>query len=1139
MHADVRSQPSEPMYLHGTKATPSDDGQPMYYVGIGASAGGLEAIEAFFKNMPPQSGLAFILIQHLSPDYKSMMVQLLSKLTQMPVHRAEDGMMVVANAVYLIPPKKKLTIFHGKLILSDPERSPAGILLPIDDFLRSLAEDQGEKAAAIILSGTGSDGMRGVRAIKESGGMVMVQDENTARFDGMPKSAISTGLADFILAPDEMPHQLLAFVEHPEQARSARSDTILTDEDGLIRIFALLRERHKVDFTYYKPSTVVRRIERRMTANHIPELRDYVKFMESYQREQTILYRELLIGVTNFFRDPKAFEIIAKTHLPALMRKVSERLLRFWVAGCSTGEEAYTLAMVCRECQHRLELNLDIKIFATDVDSDAIQYAGNGIYPESIAADLPSAYLSKYFMRREDSFQIARSIREMVVFAQHNLIKDPPFTNIELVSCRNLLIYLQPVLQHKVLNNFNFSLNPGGILFLGHSETIGESLDFFEPLDHKWKIYRSRGKPNEPGQEMDIISPSWRTGRPPLPDQSITHKAMRFHEEKRILDRLLESLSGDYVPLTFVINDQMELLHVLGDAYGILTYPSGRVTNDIGRIVVKDLSIPLATGIQKAFKDDREVRYTHVHIRREYGARTVNMRIKPFKRKKGLEPMAAVFIEHIEATSGHDTDNETLTFDLDKEAAQRIQDLEHELALTRENLQATIEELEASNEELQAANEELLASNEELQSTNQELQSVNEELHTVNAEHQRKIMELTELNNDVRNLMESTDAGTLFIDENLEIRKYTEPIAEIFDIKDNDIGRSIKQLSHSLKDLDPVRLVASVNTSHERLENEVCTVDGRWYFMRIVPYRIGLNTFAGSAMTFINIQELKHSQGLLQTERTKANRQVRLLELISKLCALAEVADATFDKVAEQAVSLIQNLYDQKTVIAAQIAVNGKIYKSSQVESGAYKLDLPIVHDNTRLATLTLFFHDGDADGSDLLQQARQDEVLATIADWMGLIFAKLDSQAALKESEYRLRLLAENIHNVFCVRTPEADWPKFRSIFETATVGIALVDMNGHLLESNLKLSHMLGYSAEELQQRPLVEFSDPQDHDAEMALFKEMASGQRDFFRLRKCFLCKSSEPLQVNFTAILIRDAGGKPGYAIGLIDEASDP
>jgi two-component system CheB/CheR fusion protein len=404
---------------------------PTHYVAVGASAGGLEAIESFFSQMPPESGLGFIVIQHLSPDYKSLMVELLSKRTLMPVHRAEDGMLVLPDHVYLIPPKKNLTIFHGKLLLSEQDHSK-GINLPIDVFLRSLAEDQNKKAVAIILSGTGSDGTRGVRVIKEYGGMVMVQDEESAKFDGMPRAAISTGLADFVLPPDQMPSQLLSFSKHPYITKVERSETLLSDEQGLTRIFAILRERCKVDFTFYKPSTVTRRIERRMTVNQTNDIRDYVAFLSSHPGEVMALYRELLIGVTSFFRDQEVFDRLEQTGLPEILKSANNREIRFWVAGCSTGEEAYSLAIMARECMEELDVSHDVKIFATDIDRDAIHYAANGSFPESIAADVSPRLLAKYFYKKEDNFQIARNIREMVVFAQHNLIKDPPFTNISL-----------------------------------------------------------------------------------------------------------------------------------------------------------------------------------------------------------------------------------------------------------------------------------------------------------------------------------------------------------------------------------------------------------------------------------------------------------------------------------------------------------------------------------------------------------------------------------------------------------------------------------------------------------------------------------------------------------------------------------
>ncbi len=836
---------------------------PVYYVAIGASAGGLEAIEDFFTHMPADSGLGFIVIQHLSPDYKSLMVELLSKKTSMKVNRAEDGLKVLPNQVYLIPPKKNLTIFHGKLLLTEQDHG-RGINLPIDVFLRSLAEDQGEKAIGIILSGTGSDGMRGVRLVKENGGMVMVQDEESAKFDGMPRSAISTGLPDFVLPPSDMPPQLLSFIKRPYSTVAARSESLLSDEDGLSRIFSLLREKCKVDFTYYKPSTVTRRIERRMTVNHADSIGDYVAYIGKNPGEVTILFRELLIGVTSFFRDPGAFEHLMTEELPELLRRAEGRELRVWVSACSTGEEAYSLAIAIKECMEELGLRIDVKIFATDIDRDAIHFAAAGVYPESVAADLSPRYLSKYFQRRDDAFVVSRAIREMVVFAQHNLIKDPPFTNIDLVSCRNVLIYLQPNLQRKVLDFFNFSLALGGILFLGTSETTGEASDYFELLDAKFKIYRSKGKSRILSDALHAPSVTDTRARELRDRYGQVRRSMRSHEEERILERFLESLEKDYLPLAVIVNEQLEPLHIMGDTEGYFKLPTGRPSNDISRMAVKELAIPLSTGVQKVFRQGVELRFSSIKLKTSSGDKLIDLRIRPLISKKGQEPLVAVLIRESSIENHGATDAPPLDYDLSKEAEQHLRDLEQELQFTSENLQATIEELETSNEELQATNEELLASNEELQSTNEELQSTNEELFTVNAEYHSKIIELTELHNDVDNLLTATHVGKLLLDENLEIRRFSAQIGDIFKILDSDIGRPITHLTHFLLDTDPVQCVREVQRTSKPMAKEVRTSDGRWFLMRIAPYTISPKSFSGTVLSFTESTETHLAQDALR-----------------------------------------------------------------------------------------------------------------------------------------------------------------------------------------------------------------------------------------------------------------------------------
>ena len=1081
---------------------------PTYYVGIGASAGGLEAIEEFFNHVPPDCGLAFILIQHLSPDYKSLMVELLSKRTSMPVYRAESGMTVSANCVYLIPPKKHLTIFHGKLILSDQERSRSGVFFPIDLFLRSLADDQGDRAIAVILSGTGSDGTRGVRAIKESGGVVMVQDEASAKFDGMPRSAVSTGLVDFILPPDEMPRQLMAFAHRPEQSRLVRSDTILTDEDGLTRIFALLRERHKIDFTYYKPSTVVRRIERRMTVNHINELQDYVKFLESYPREVSILNKELLIGVTRFFRDSEAFDRLSNEYLPQLLHKSKDSLLRFWVAGCSTGEEAYTLAILCNEALEKIDNTKDVKIFATDVDNDAVLHAGNGIYPESITADIAPEYLSKYFLHRDGAFQVSRKIREMVVFAQHNLVKDPPFTNIELVACRNLLIYLQPVLQRKILEYFNFSLNPGGLLFLGHSESVGDLIEDFEPLSHKWKIFRSKGKRRIQLAELDPTrkhsTPS-RLARPPFLGPQ---KAMRLHEEERILDRLLDTLSGDYVPLTLVVNDQMELFHVVGDATGILRYPSGRVVNDITRLVDSDLSIPLSTGLQKAFKRNEEVRYTNVRLHGQGNNRIVNLRIKPFQQKKSHEPLVAIFIENDENRNGSDTRAEPLNFDIDMETAQRIEDLEQELQFARENLQATIEELETSNEELQATNEELLASNEELQSTNEELQSMNEEMHTVNSEHQRKIMELTELNNDIRNLMSSTGVGTVFLDENLEVRRFTPQIVEVMDLSARDIGRHVSQLSHHLVGVDLLKIIRTVTDSNETAEQEVRTDEGNHYLMRILPYAVGSSSYSGIVIAFIDINRQVHSRIALAESETKLSILAENLEDVfwirtpdnSKMVYISPAYHTFWGRDPDR---LYQNpqAYFSAVHPADQWRVSDHLEQHAQ---GVWDIEYRIVKPDGTIR----WIHDR---GFPIRDSAGGLELMCG--------FASDITESKTREDNCRLSL------------------DRIKDTFDHADMGVVLVGLEGQFIDVNLIFRELLGYPDEEWKAMRFHQVISSGDASATKALFSEITAGRLDFHQSRISLLHHDHHKIPVSLTTTLIRAGSGLPRHILCLVQSSS--
>lgn len=860
--------------------TDGSNNLPVHYVGIGASAGGLEALEQFFQGIPAQTGLAFIVIQHLSPDYKSMMVEILSKKTDMRVLRAEEGMTVEQDSIYLIPPKKNLSIFHGKLLLSDQSPHERWINLPIDIFFHSLAEDQGENVIAVILSGTGSDGCRGVRAIKEYGGMIMVQDEKDARFDGMPKSAVSTGVADFILRAEEMPEKLLSYVKYPFLTKAENGKKLVQEESGLAAVFSMLRTKTKVDFTYYKPSTIIRRVERRMHVNQVDSLQAYINLLSKSTRELTTLYRDLLIGVTNFFRDKEAFEFLRENILPAMLERKKGEPIRFWVAGCSTGEEAYSLAILLLELMEELELNNKIKIFATDVDNDAILTAGSGLYPESIAADVGPSMLSKYFNRQGEHYSVSRKIRELVVFAQHNLLKDPPFTNIDLVSCRNLLIYLQPVLQKKALEMFNFSLSQHGILFLGVSESTGEMSNYFKARHQKWKIFESKGKR---GFYSDTSKPAVQfSPRAPFSRYDTSGPAKNVAEsERHVTDRLLKALSKDTIPLTVVINEEMEVIYTVGDTGDYFRLPHGNMANDIRKMVHKEISIPLTVGIQQAFKEEREVTYSNIHFTARDDKQIIQLNIRPLPASRVQPPLLAVLFTQTNIQKSGDTDSSTKNYDYDKETEQRIHDLEQELQFTKENLQATIEELETSNEELQATNEELLASNEELQSTNEELQSVNEELYTVNSEHQHKIIELTELNNDIDNLLTSTEIGTIFLDEKLRLRKFTSHVQEVFNVIESDIGRPMHHLTHHLLDFDLLEAVEEVLETANSSDHKVQSEDGQHFILRIIPYNIAPQTFAGVVITLIDISALVDVETALENSNARLDLAEKIADFAS------------------------------------------------------------------------------------------------------------------------------------------------------------------------------------------------------------------------------------------------------------------
>lgn len=838
------------------KSNASEKGSGEFYVvGIGASAGGLEALEVFFKNMPDGSGMAFVVIQHLSPDYKSLMVELLSKYAKMPVCHAEDGIEISPNNIYLLPRKTNMTIFHNKLYLIEQEYSHNYTLnLPIDIFFRSLAEDKRDKAIAVVLSGTGSDGTRGIRLVKEHGGMVIVQTAENAKFDGMPNSAIATRLADYILPAHEIPGELMKFVKHPYSTKDSLSQVQINNhDDAMGKILSLVRNMAGVDFTFYKPNTIIRRIERRMGVNQIDDLSEYAKYVAQSSGEAETLYKEFLIGVTKFFRDTDTYEIIEEKVVPKLFENTKKKnTIRVWIAGCSTGEEAYSIAMLLREYMENNGEKRDVKIFATDIDKEAIEIAGAGVYPESIAADVAVERLGKWFMKTNDGYQIRREIREMVVFASHNLAKNSPFSKIDLVSCRNLLIYLKAELQKKIFTIFNFSLERDGFLILGSSESIGEMSSYFSSFDTKHKIYKSTG------MEKSSLSAMFSAGdmkqHAAIPSQKKDSDYVP-QNHSGALSRFYDVLFENYVPPCVFVNEQNKIVHVVGDINLFVRIQPGRLDFDILQMVRKELSIVLGTAMNKARRHGEEVVYRNVNIPDGKEIHKVNLMIKPIASSQSNERVVLVAFEE---KSMVELDEESIEIvDIDDKVKQRIKDLEQELQYTKENLQATIEELETSNEELQATNEELIASNEELQSTNEELQSVNEELMTVNSEHQEKIQELMDLNNDMENLLSSTDMGVIFLDKDFRIRKFTPAVTREFNLLSLDLGRKITDISHKIKYKDFIKDAQGVLKSLRSIELEVENETNERYLMKILPYRTTENVIKGVVITLMNIENIK------------------------------------------------------------------------------------------------------------------------------------------------------------------------------------------------------------------------------------------------------------------------------------------
>ncbi len=832
---------------------------PMFpIVGIGASAGGLEALEQLLKNVPENSGMAYVVIQHLDPTHKGMLPELLQRISKMKVFQVEDRMKVKPNCVYVIPPNKSMSILKGVLYLFEPVEA-RGMRLPIDFFMRSLADDQKEFAVGIILSGMGSDGSIGIRAIKEKNGIAMVQEPETAKFDSMPRNAINSGLVDVVAPPNEIHTKLIDFLEHVPVVKADRN-VGKDNKSALEKIIILLRTHTGNDFSLYKKNTVYRRIERRMGVHKIDAINSYVHFLQENPDEVHILFKELMIGVTNFFRDPLVWEKLKETVISEKVgRHQPGSTIRAWIPGCSTGEEAYSFAIVFREVVEKINPHggFSLQIFATDLDNDAIETARKGIFQANIEADVSAKRLNRFFIKTDDGYRINTEIRETIVFAQHNIIMHAPFTNIDIISCRNLLIYLDPELQKKLLGLFFYSLNPEGILLLGSSETLGSQSHLFTPEHSSLKIYK-RGNSSLNPELLDFPS-SFSRSKLTINENKVPDKPIM--NIQTLVDQLL---LNQFSPAGVLVNENGDILYISGRTGKYMEPAVGKANLNIFAMLRPGFQNDFAIAFRRVVMKKEPVILHNVNIGTNGSTIALNVTIQWINKPEALFGKIMIIFTDVAKTA----ENKTLS----KRGKQAIasvreKELEEELQHTREEVQNILEEMQTSQEELKSTNEELQSTNEELQSTNEELttskeemQSLNEELQTVNAELQSKVDEFSRVNNDMKNLLNSTDIATLFLDKELNIRRFTDQATKIFKLIKSDIGRPFTDQVSELIYPELTKDAFEVLRTLIFIEKQIPTKDGKWFSTRIMPYRTFDDRIDGLVITFINITDLKEAE---------------------------------------------------------------------------------------------------------------------------------------------------------------------------------------------------------------------------------------------------------------------------------------
>lgn len=836
-------------------------------VGIGASAGGLEALEQFLVHVPINSGMAFVIVQHLDPTHKGIMPELLQRTTGMTVFQVKDRMKVKPDCVYVIPPNKDMSILHGALYLFEPT-APRGLRLSIDFFLRSLAEDRKEHSIGVILSGMGSDGTMGLRAIKEKAGLVLVQDPASAKFDSMPRSAIDAGLADLIAPAEELPGKIIDCLRHALVVAKAEHQLNEKDQSALEKILILLRAKTGNDFSMYKKSTVYRRVERRMGIHQIDRIASYVRYLQENSQEVELLFKELLIGVTSFFRDPVAWEQLQKEAIPMLLPNRPGGMLRAWSTGCSTGEEAYSLAIVFKEALENFKPteSYKLQIFATDLDRDAIDKARQGFYPANIAADISAERLQRFFIKEENGYRVGKEIREMVTFATQNVIMDPPFTKLDILICRNLLIYMTPELQKKLLPLFHYSLNPDGLLFLGSAESVSTSTDLFTPVNAKARLFRRRESalrdetvafpatfaPATPGALKELLMP-----KPAANLQSLADQLLLQH----------------FSPPAVLTNNKGDILYISGRTGKYLEPAAGKANWNIFAMARDGLRFDLGSAFQKAIRHNEVIVAKGLKLAEGNVTQAVDITVQAIEEPEALRGMVMIVFTDVAVPPEKKAPGRSRTSSsLDArtlELEQEIQRLREALQTNREEMQSSQEELKSTNEELQSTNEELQSTNEELTTSREEMQSLNEELQTVNAEQQSKMDELARTNNDMRNLLNSTEIVTVFLDCELQVRRFTPGVDKLFKLIPGDVGRPLSDIVSKLNYPEMIDVAREVLRTLVFSEKQIAATDGHMFTVRIMPYRSMEDVIGGVVITFTDITASKQVEAGLRAENAR------------------------------------------------------------------------------------------------------------------------------------------------------------------------------------------------------------------------------------------------------------------------------